>query len=85
MLNVPERDLATMVPGLRMQMQVDAMPGKVFAGEIDRISPVVDGGSGTFRVVTAFAGGDVLRPGMFGRIAVVYDERTDFTPYRARV
>ena len=76
-LNVPERDLATMKPGLTVHMAVDAMPGRVFAGEIDRVSPVVDAGSGTFRVVTAFAGRDGLRPGMFGRIQVVYDERAD--------
>ncbi len=76
-LNVPERDLATMKPGLAVRMSADAMPGKVFDGVIDRVSPVVDGGSGTFRVVTAFPGGQGLRPGMFGRIEVVYDQRTD--------
>lgn len=76
-LNVPERDLATMREGLVVRMTADAMPGKVFEGEIDRVSPVVDGGSGTFRVVTAFPGGQGLRPGMFGRIEVVYDQRAD--------
>lgn len=76
-LNVPERDLATMREGLAVHMVADAMPGKTFEGVIDRVSPVVDGGSGTFRVVTAFPGGQGLRPGMFGRIEVVYDQRTD--------
>jgi len=76
-LNVPERDLATMKPGLAVHMSADAMPGQVFEGVIDRVSPVVDGGSGTFRVVTAFSGGQGLRPGMFGRIEVVYDQRAD--------
>ncbi|MBP6627548.1 MAG: efflux RND transporter periplasmic adaptor subunit, partial [Arenimonas sp.] len=76
-LNVPERDLATMEAGLRVTMQADALPGKQFEGRIDRVSPVVDGGSGTFRVVVEFPGSDGLRPGMFGRIEVVYDERTD--------
>ena len=76
-LNVPERDLATMREGLQVRMVADAMPGKSFEGVIDRVSPVVDGGSGTFRVVTAFPGGQGLRPGMFGRIEVVYDQRND--------
>lgn len=76
-LNVPERDLATMKEGLTVRMTADAMPGDVFEGVIDRVSPVVDAGSGTFRVVTAFAGGEGLRPGMFGRIEVVYDQRND--------
>lgn len=76
-LNVPERDLATMKAGLRVTMQADALPGKQFEGRIDRVSPVVDGGSGTFRVVVEFPGSEGLRPGMFGRIEVVYDERAD--------
>lgn len=76
-LNVPERDLAVMKPGLSVRMVADAMPGRVFEGTIDRVSPVVDGGSGTFRVVTTFAGDEGLRPGMFGRLEVVYDQRAD--------
>ena len=35
---------------------------------VDRVAPVVDSGSGTFRVICAFDGGGVLQPGMFGRI-----------------
>jgi membrane fusion protein (multidrug efflux system) len=76
-LNVPERELATLKAGLPIKLTVDALPGQVFDGVIDRLSPVVDSGSGTFRVVGAFAGGGVLRPGMFGRINVVYDQRDD--------
>ena len=76
-LNVPERELATMKAGLAVTMQVDAIAGKQFAGTIDRISPVVDAGSGTFRVVCAFSSDGGLRSGMFGRIGIVYDSRTD--------
>ena len=76
-LNVPERELATLRPGMPLRMVVDAVPGQVFEGKVDRISPVVDSGSGTFRVVCAFEGGGTLRPGMFGRIEIVYDQRKD--------
>jgi membrane fusion protein (multidrug efflux system) len=76
-LNVPERELATLKVGLPIKLTVDALPGQVFDGTIDRLSPVVDSGSGTFRVVGAFTGGGALRPGMFGRINVVYDQRND--------
>jgi membrane fusion protein (multidrug efflux system) len=77
-LNVPERELATLKKGQPIQMAVDALPNQVFTGIIDRVSPVVDSGSGTFRVVGVFAGGGtLLRPGMFGRIQVVYDQRND--------
>ena len=76
-LNVPERELATLKSGLPVVLLVDALPGKQFAGRVDRIAPVVDSGSGTFRVVCAFEGGGVLRPGMFGRIRIDYDRRAD--------
>jgi membrane fusion protein (multidrug efflux system) len=76
-LNVPERELATLRQGLEVSMQVDALPGKVFKGTIDRVSPVVDAGSGTFRVTCAFDSNAMLKPGMFGRIGVIYDQRED--------
>ncbi|GAB3737101.1 efflux RND transporter periplasmic adaptor subunit [Silanimonas algicola] len=74
-LNVPEREMNTMKPGLPIRMMVDALAGEVFEGEVDRISPVVDSQTGTFRVVGVFRGQDKLRPGMFGRLSIVYDER----------
>jgi membrane fusion protein (multidrug efflux system) len=76
-LNVPERELATMKAGLPVALQVDALPGRSFAGTVDRVSPVVDSGSGTFRVVCSFDNGGVLQPGMFGRVRIDYDRRAD--------
>lgn len=76
-LNVPERELATLKAGLPVQMQVDAMPGKSFTGRVNRVAPVVDSGSGTFRVICSFEGGGVLQPGMFGRLRIDYDNRAD--------
>jgi len=76
-LNVPERELATLKPGLQVDLQVDALPGKSFTGTIDRVSPVVDSGSGTFRVVAAFDSEGGLQPGMFGRISIDYDQRAN--------
>ena len=74
-LNVPEREMRTMKSGLPIRMVVDALSGQVFEGSVDRISPVVDSQTGTFRVVGVFRGQDQLRPGMFGRLNIVYDER----------
>lgn len=76
-LNVPEREIATLKAGLPVKLQVDALPGKSFTGTIDRVAPVVDAGSGTFRVVCAFEGVDALQGGMFGRIRIDYDQRAD--------
>jgi len=76
-LNVPERELETLKSGLPVKLQVDALPGKIFEGTVDRVAPVVDAGSGTFRVICAFAGGGLLQPGMFGRMQIDYDQRAN--------
>ena len=76
-LNVPEREISTLKPGQPVSLNVDALPGQNFTGTVDRISPVVDSGSGTFRVVSTFEGGGLLQPGMFGRIKIDYDQRAD--------
>lgn len=76
-LNVPERELATLEAGLPVTLSVDALPGRSFEGRIDRVSPVVDSDSGTFRVIAAFVGQEDLKPGMFGRISIDYDQRAD--------
>lgn len=75
-LNVPERELATLKAGLPVLLQADALPGKTFQGVVDRVANVVDAGSGTFRVVCAFADA-TLQPGMFSRIRIDYDQRAD--------
>ena len=76
-LNVPEREIATLKAGQPVTLVADALPGRSFTGTVDRISPVVDSGSGTFRVITAFEGRNMLQPGMFGRIRIDYDARAN--------
>lgn len=77
-LNVPERELRTLRPGLTVAMSVDALIGRSFEGVVARISPVVDAGTGTFRVTCEFRDETgALKSGMFGRISVVYDQRAD--------
>ena len=75
-LNVPERELGKLENGLAVSLAVDALPGQKFDGVIDRISPVIDAATGTFRATASFeAGKGRLKPGMFGRIQVIYDRR----------
>ena len=77
-LNVPERELNTLKPDQPVSMVVDALPGRRFPGVIERVSPVVEAASGTFRVTCRFnAEAQMLKPGMFGRIDVVYDRKQD--------
>ena len=77
-LNVPERELSTLRAGQAVQMQVDSMPGQKFEGAIQRISPVVDAATGTFRVTCEFrdASGQ-LKSGMFGRLGITFAKHDD--------
>ena len=77
-LNVPERQLGILKPGQAVQLEADALAGKTFTGDILRVAPVVDPASGTFRVTCEFHDktGE-LKPGMFGRVEIVYDHRDD--------
>jgi membrane fusion protein (multidrug efflux system) len=77
-LNVPERQLGILKSGQPVVLEADALPGHKFAGNILRIAPVVDSNSGTFRVTCEFHDkSGTLKPGMFGRIGIVYDQRAD--------
>ncbi|MCB1573099.1 MAG: efflux RND transporter periplasmic adaptor subunit [Xanthomonadales bacterium] len=77
-LNVPERELNTLRAGQLVNMRVDSIPDHVFEGRIQRISPVVDSTTGTFRVTCEFrdASGR-LKSGMFGRLEIVYAKHDD--------
>lgn len=75
-LHVPEHEMAKIRKGQTALLQVDARPNEIFEGHIERISPVVDAQTGTFKVtVYVNQTRDILRPGMFGRIKIVYDTR----------
>jgi membrane fusion protein, multidrug efflux system len=77
-LNVPERDLGTLKAGQPVRLKVDALPDGDFTGTVARVAPVVDATSGTFRATCEFRDASkTLKPGMFGRIDVVYDQRHD--------
>lgn len=77
-INVPERELARLAVGQTAELGFDAVPGRLFAGQIALISPYVDAATATFSVrirVTDSAG--LLRPGMFARVAIVYERKPD--------
>ena len=77
-LHVPERELRVLSKGLQVSMSVDAWPEELFAGEVIRISPVIDTNTGTFRVTTQIEDhGQMLKPGLFGRVEILYDLHKD--------
>lgn len=75
-LHVPEKEFNKLAAGQSAVVIADALPGRRYPGQIARISPVVDPATGTFKV-TVEVEDDTgkLKPGMFGRVSIVYDRR----------
>lgn len=77
-LYVPERQYDKLRAGQLARVRADALPNKLFEARVARISPVVDPGTGTFKVTVEVSDpSKQLRPGMFARIGIVYDRRQD--------
>jgi len=77
-LHVPERELAKLAVGQPATLQFDALPDQTFTGRVALISPVVDASTGTFRVTIEVRDRSrTIKPGMFGRVHVQYDQRED--------
>lgn len=75
-VHVPERDIHKLAPGQPATLTVDAWPDRTFRAVIGRINPVVDAQSGTVKVTLRVAANQPeLKPGMFGRVEVLYDRR----------
>lgn len=73
-LHVPEHEMVKLRVGQPAIIQADAVPNEQFDGKILRISPVVNPETGTFKVTIAVHNiSPKLKPGMFGRIRIVYD------------
>ncbi|MDX1671768.1 MAG: efflux RND transporter periplasmic adaptor subunit [Balneolaceae bacterium] len=75
-LHVPEHELSKLRKGQTALIHVDAIKNQSFNGEVLRISPVIDPETGTFKVTVAVKDrSNQLKPGMFGRVRIVYDTR----------
>lgn len=77
-VNVPERELAKLSVGQPAELSFDAVPGRSFAGQVALISPYIDAQTATFPVrIRVTETGGLLRPGMFARVAIVYERKPD--------
>lgn len=75
-LHVPEREFRKIAAGQTAVIRVDALQGLEFRAAVARIAPVVDADTGTFKVTVEVSDPSRrLKPGMFGRISIVYDSR----------
>lgn len=68
---VPEKELPSLATGLDARLTAQAIGGASFVGTVDRISPVVDPGTGTVKVTVATPRQGGLRPGMFVEVELV--------------
>ena len=85
-VHLPESEKAELKAGQTAFVQVASREAP-FQGHIERISPIVDRSTGTIRVTVALSGLDGLRPGMFGRVGIIYDthENTMLVPKAALI
>ena len=73
----PEKELGKLKVNQEAKLAVDALSDTYFSGKIKRISPVVDATTGTFKVTIEVQDkSGQLKPGMFGRVRIVYDTHT---------
>jgi membrane fusion protein (multidrug efflux system) len=78
MINVPERDIASVHVGDAVSLTVDAYPDQTFRGQVSRFGPALDRGSRTLLVEVDVANDDLaLKPGMFARVLLILERRPD--------
>lgn len=76
--NVVEKDLRAVTVGDPASVEVDAYPGEVFKGRIARVSPVLDPATRTASMEVEIPNSDNrLKPGMYARVVLSVEERTD--------
>lgn len=79
-VEVPERDIAKLIVGQKVEVRVDPYPGRVFSGKVRRINPAADPMARTFEVEVELPNPDMaLRPGMFARVKITVQEKEDVT------
>lgn len=68
---IPEVHLDDVKTGQRIELSVDAFPGRTFEGEIYAVNPAVDVNGRALQLRARLANPDqVLRPGLFARITI---------------
>lgn len=75
---VPERELRRLKVGQLAAVQVDALPAQSFPAKVTLVAPTIDSQTATFKVTLQVADSAAeLKPGMFARVAIVFERKTD--------
>jgi membrane fusion protein (multidrug efflux system) len=73
--SLPQQELARLKTGLGVRVTSDSYPGKQFSGTLTAINPDLDAVTRSVRLQATFANSEeLLRPGMFVRMEVVFPE-----------
>ncbi|HET8679780.1 MAG TPA: efflux RND transporter periplasmic adaptor subunit, partial [bacterium] len=73
---LPETDLGRLRENSLARVRAEAFPNRVFEGRIARVAPALDAVSRSARLIVVVPNADLtLRPGMFARATVVFEER----------
>ncbi len=73
LVGISEIDYTKVHRGDKVDVTVDAFPGRTFRGEISRIYPTIDPATHTFTAEIVVPNRDkALRPGMFARVRVLF-------------
>ena len=76
LVGVSESEYTLVKKGDKVDITVDALPGRSFEGRIERLYPTIDAASHTFKVEVKVPNTDkVLRPGMYARVSVNFGIR----------
>lgn len=74
-LHVPEREYRRIQAGQPVSIDIDALGDQRIIAVVTRVSPIVDPATGTFKITIEISDEQRrIKPGMFGRISVVYDK-----------
>ncbi len=77
-LHVPEREYSNLRAGQPVGIRIDALSGPPVVAEVTRVSPTIDPETGTFKLTIEIRDeARRIKPGMFGRIGVVYDSHAN--------
>jgi membrane fusion protein (multidrug efflux system) len=77
-LHVPEREYRNIRKDQIVGIDIDALQDQRILASVTRVSPVVDPETGTFKITIEISDEQRrIKPGMFGRISIVYDQHDD--------
>ena len=73
LVGVSEKDYTRVHKGDKVEIEVDAIPGKKFEGSVNRIYPTIDPASHTFTIEVVVPNSNrELRPGMYARVTMTF-------------